>query len=502
MKNRSGEVELKQKLRSRKWRLSNLYYITDKEGKKVRFEPNWAQLDFLENCHNLNLILKVRQLGFTTLSCIIALDLALFNSNIRAGIICHSLDDANKIFRDKVKFAYDNLPGFIKKARKASTDRAGELVFNNNSSINVSTSFRGGTLQFLHISEFGKICARYPDKAKEIVTGALNALATGQTVCIESTAEGRSGYFFDYCERSQEHQRLGKPLTKMDYKFFFYTWWKHPQYRLDNSDHIDIDDKMEEYFHQLEAEHGITLDHAQKVWYMKKREDNKDEMLREYPSTPDEAFEQVIEGAYYGQPMADAEKQGRVTLVPYEPNLPVHTAWDLGLDDATAIWFFQVEHTGAYRILRYYENSGEDLRFYVDRLHEFGYTYGTHYLPHDVEVRSIETKNSRRDSLESHGMKNIETIPSYPGALADGIHAVRQTIPKCYFDEKHTKEGRKHLKNYRKAWDERNGCFKDKPAHDESSHGSDAFRMLSLANVRTGKRYAPRKASNKYRKGR
>ena len=112
--------------------------------------------------HECSLILKARQLGFTTFIQLFMLDACLFNSNIRAGTIAHRLDDARVIFRDKVKFPYDNLPDMLKAARPIIRDSADELVFANNSSIRVSTSMRSGTLQYLHISEYGQLCAAFP----------------------------------------------------------------------------------------------------------------------------------------------------------------------------------------------------------------------------------------------------------------------------------------------------------------------------------------------------
>jgi hypothetical protein len=189
-------------LADRFWRLDNLYAIQTKEGKKAPFRLNWAQTELLHDLHECSLILKARQLGFTTFIQIFMLDACLFNSNIRAGTIAHRLDDARVIFRDKVKFTYDNLSNVLKAARPIIRDSADELVFANNSSIRVSTSMRSGTLQYLHISEYGQLCSRYPEKAREIRTGALNTVQAGQVIFIESTAEGREGHFYDQALRS------------------------------------------------------------------------------------------------------------------------------------------------------------------------------------------------------------------------------------------------------------------------------------------------------------
>jgi hypothetical protein len=137
----------------------------------VKFEPNTAQLQFLDDLHALNIILKARQLGFTTLCCLIYLDACVFTPHTRAGVIAHKLEDAKVIFRDKIKYPYSKLDEGIRAACVATQDSADTLSFGNNSSIRVATSMRSGTLQYLHVSEFGKICAQAPDKAREIVTG-------------------------------------------------------------------------------------------------------------------------------------------------------------------------------------------------------------------------------------------------------------------------------------------------------------------------------------------
>jgi len=215
------------------WRLSNLYFVIDKHGSKVRFTPNWAQQELLKNLWFCSVILKSRQVGVSTLICLLFLDRCLFNSNLAAGIICHTREDSEHLFK-RIKFAYDCLPESIKSARPATIDSARELVFNNGSSLRVGTSMRGSTLQYLHISEFGKICAKFPDKANEIITGSLNTIAPGQYVFIESTAEGREGHFYEMCKQAKALADQEKELSKLDFKFHFFPWWREPEYRIGN----------------------------------------------------------------------------------------------------------------------------------------------------------------------------------------------------------------------------------------------------------------------------
>lgn len=487
---------------NRWWRLCNLYHIQlkepNEEGKLViRFRPNWAQRMLYKGLWFCNLILKARQLGVTTFICIYFLDQCLNNPNTHAGIIAHNREDAEDFFHNKVKFALDNLPPEIAPMYPSVMDSARQLRFANGSSIKVGTSMRSGTLHYLHVSEFGKICAKYPDKAREIVTGSLNTVQAGQSVFIESTAEGRHGYFFDYCKRARDKEQLGARLTELDFRFFFFPWWKHPDYVLD-PEGVTITREDEEYFQGLEMSEGIVLSHEQKAWYVKKRDTQEEDMLREYPSTPDEAFQASIQGAYYAKQMAKVRKDKRIRTVPYEPTVPVNVAWDLGIDDEMVLWFHQrvgIEN----RLIDFYQHNGEGLAHYVKVMQEKGYIYGEHYLPHDAEVRELGSGKSRVETLESMGVRRI-TVIANDISVADGIEAVRNFLNSCWFDEVNCAQGIAALDAYQKEWDDRHGTFKTQPLHNWASHAADAFRMLAIG-------FSPRpvvqgKKSNRRRDGR
>jgi hypothetical protein len=441
---------------------------------------NWAQEALFNEMSFQNVILKARQLGFTTFIQIFMLDACLFNSNIRAGTIAHKLDDAKTIFRDKVKYPYDELPEAIKAARPVIRDSADELMFSNNSSIRVGTSLRSGTLQYLHVSEYGKLCAKYPDKAREVRTGALNTIQSGQVVFIESTAEGQEGHFFELSEAARAKERRGVPLTPLDFKFHFFPWWKSPDYELDPQG-VEITDANDRYFTKLTSEHGIHLSDRQKAWYVKKAETQQEDMQREYPSTPGEAFEASVEGAYYGAEIAKAEQQARIGRFPAIVGHPVNTAWDIGVGDYTVIWFFQII-AGRFRMVGYFQNSGEGMPFYLDEMErmarERGWDLrgGQHCLPHDGGVTEWGTGRTREEQMRAKRLKVI-VVPKL--GLADGINAVRTILPLCDFDAGPTADGLKALKNYRKEWDEERSVWREHPRHDWASHGADGFRTMA-----------------------
>ena len=189
------------------------------------------------------------------------------------------------------------------------------------------------------------------------------------------------------------------------------------------------------------------------------------------------SFTAAIIGAYYGKLLSDADDSGRVTRVPYDPAYPVYTAWDLGINDSTAIWFAQVFRGGSVNVIDYYESSGVGLDHYADVLNRKEYTYGEHLAPHDIEVRELGSGKSRLETAYSLGVR-FRVIPKMK--VADGINAARMLIPKCYFDRDKCGEGLEMLRQYRQDWDEKRKIFRDHPRHDYTSHAADAFRYLAV----------------------
>lgn len=492
------DVAVVDQFADKNWRLANLYYIENKAGEKVRFVPNEAQAHFFQHMWYLNVNLKARQLGFTTAWCIYILDECLFYPNQTAGVIAHTLDDAKKIFRNKIEYPYRNLPADLQAAIPAANDTAQELVFTHNSedgslsrsSISVGTSMRSGTLQYLLVSEFGKICAKYPEKAEEIVTGSLNTVASGNYITIESTAEGTDGHFFDTCKKAQDLSLLvgagTKKLTQLDFKFHFYGWYWDPEYVLSAEDtrQVVIDEKAAKYFVELEINHGIYLTPQQKAWYVKKKESQGDLMLREYPSTWKEAFQKSITGAYFSEQFLKARKEGRITRVPHQDGIGVDTWWDLGIADHTSIWFTQ-DIGREIRVIDYYENTDVGLKHYIEYLHrmrdERGYIFRHHVAPHDIEVRELTTGVSRLATAKKMGIRfqvGAQTL------IEDQIQEARDVFSLCWFDEERTAEGLKGLENYRKEWSERLGKYLDKPLHNWASHPTSAFMLMATMRQR------------------
>lgn len=197
----------------------------------------------------------------------------------------------------------------------------------------------------------------------------------------------------------------------------------------------------------------------------------------EYAQEFECSFEAAVKGAYYSAELEQARAGGRVRTVPIDQILPVHTAWDLGVGDSTAIWFVQALRGGEIRIVDYYEATGEGLPHYAAVLAERRYVYGDHYAPHDIKVKELGSGKSRLEIAASLGIK-FRVVQDHK--IDDGIHAVRMLLPRCWFDETRCKPGLEALQHYRKDYNQRLGEFKASPVHDWASHGADAFRYLAM----------------------
>lgn len=285
-----GIESLEPRMADRIWRLNNIYTVVDENGQLVKFKLRPAQEELLKNLHYRNIILKARQLGFTTFICIFLLDFALFNSNKQVGIVAQTDDAAKVIFR-KVKVAWENLNPGLKAFLKISTvgDSKTEYEFSNGSIMRIATSIRSATCQALLVTEFGKICARFDGKAEEIITGTLPAVPANGLVFIESTAEGEIGSYYDMVQEAIRLKAEMRPLTMKDYKYFFFAWFQNPA-NVIAGPALPIDEKLLEYFKKIEEVTGITLTQAQKNWYWLELKTQKNKMTREHPSTADEAF--------------------------------------------------------------------------------------------------------------------------------------------------------------------------------------------------------------------
>jgi phage terminase large subunit len=215
---------------------------------------------------------------------------------------------------------------------------------------------------------------------------------------------------------------------------------------------------------------GAELLAQERAEYIRERGEEDGEALFNQEYHVD--FDAALVGSYYGRWMAKADQEGRIGTYPHQGG-PVWTAWDLGMSDSTAIWFFERAGSG-WRVIDYLEANGQGLEFYADHLKDRGYRYEGHILPHDAEVRELGTGKSRRETLQSLGLAGIVIAAKL--SVADGIQAVRQLLPTCAFNVAKCERGLDALRQYRRIWNEKLKMFNDSPSHDWTSHASDSFR--------------------------
>lgn len=193
----------------------------------------------------------------------------------------------------------------------------------------------------------------------------------------------------------------------------------------------------------------------------------------------------VASGSVFGKQLAQAREDGRIGSVPYDDALGCYTAWDLGIGDATAIWFFQVTTGGEIHFIDHYESSGEDLGHYISVIQNKPYQYNKHFLPHDANARELQTNMTRADFFRNRGINNVEVLRPTKFTLGtDDISLVaRPKFSKCWFDEEKCRRGLECLRAYHYEYDDKNKLLKDKPCHDWSSHSSSAFIYAMMAET-------------------
>ena len=458
---------------------------------ELPFKPNDAQKRFMDRLWYRNIILKARQLGFTTLICVLWLDQALFNANQNCGIIAQDLPTVFSIFKDKIKFAYDNLPEQIRARFRLKTCNKSEMEFGHNgSSIRVATSFRSGTMHRLLISEFGKICATDPLKDDEVITGSIPTVPTNGVLVIESTAEGRNGSFYDMVQTAQTNYLTRKVLTSKDYRFHFYAWWQEPKYRMDASS-VYITESDHDYFDEVEQtvyqKMGvrIRLDPDQRAWYVITRDNDlkgdQSKIWQEYPSFPDEAFQVAKDGNYYAKDMIALRKRGGICAVEVL-NLPTSTWWDIGNSDGCAVWFHQIMNQQD-RFIDYYEAHGMDLRHYAAEIQRRNYLYHTHFLPHDAAHKRLGDFNKSvleqlEELLPGHNFVIVPRVTQ----LITGIQSTRKHLKNAWFDKERCALGIQRIEGYQKKFSKADKRFIDQPNKANGcSEGADALRQWSQA---------------------
>lgn len=253
---------------------------------------------------------------------------------------------------------------------------------------------------------------------------------------------------------------IGTPKGDNHFKEFYY------------QEHLKSEDARKNWFSKMfkASETGVLPPEELRIC---KESMSEEAYAQEYECD----FESSLVGAYYGKQMEQAQKDGRITKVPYDPSRTVNTYWDLGMDDHTTLWFIQ-KIGRSFDVIDYYSNNNQALDHYVDVINKKEYSYNLHWLPHDGNVRELISGIRRVDALKDLGLR-VRTAPKPHNKMA-AIDKCRFILRKCRFDEINCREGLKALKNFQKRWDATKKVYEKNPLRNWAIHGADGFQTFAL----------------------
>lgn len=461
------------------WRLNNLYRIVDKFGHEVPFVPTQEQAAIIHAVYVLgqkrHAILKARQMGFSTLIELMALDAAYFGENVQVAIVDRTQPDAELKLDTKVRFAYERL-GPLQDRLKVDND--GEMSWDNGSTIIAGKNARGSTLQFLHVSEWGPIAHEDPKRSAEIKTGALVAAEQG-IIIVETTFKGgKGGHLYELLKRSMETPEAYR--TAKDFRFWFFPWYLDASYTLEG-DESAIPKEVRRYLNEKEEELGFRFTPGQRLWYAKTAAEQGIFMFREYPTTPDEAFQAPVEGAIYGAIISQIRAAGQIRDFLWDQSFPVFAAWDIGWDDETAIWLFQLVNREVHWIWctrQQHHTAAQMMKLVADT----NIPVAKHFLPWDASSTASSVGVTYRSEVEKAGAQSIEVLPPTREEWAS-INATRDVLKRSYIHRTNCAAGVESLEAYHVKE------TTQQPVHDWSSHASRAMEYgvtaIVLGKVKT-----------------
>lgn len=477
-----------QRLKDKDWRIDHLYKIRNKSGSLVQFKKNRAQSHYSKNCHTRNLILKSRQLGFTTFESIDSLDDVLFTPNIDALMIAHNLDAGESIFDKKIKLAWEKVPPELQSLYDVDSKTSKTLKFDFGvkgfSSIAVDTSGRSGTFRRVHITELAELAKKYPKKVPDILEGTVPAVPIDGRIDIECTSQGAGGDFNEMYMDALDFVRSNPNaiLSPYQWKPHFYNWTWDDEEMAKIKEVIPFS-SMEQgsKFEDYARKHSLTqlqITYYYNKWMSLNKKWNA--LKREYPTTPEEAFEAVSEGTWFGEQIGFMEANQQIGVYPWDRSLKVHTVWDLGVGKNLKVGFFQRDKgSGVVKMIDHEEGSAsEGMPEMIHKINKKPYIYGKHFGPHDMAAVEIGTGKTRIESARTLGTV-FTLVPQQ--SVEDGINGVSLWLNRLYVNKETCKKWIKSMKSYSREWDEKRGMYKNEPLHDWASHDADMSRYASLS---------------------
>ena len=469
------------------WRLRNLYHIKQaSDGRIIKFAPRPEQqrvydMLFKEGVKRL-IILKARRLGMSTALDVLLTDQMLWNAGTQCSLVDQTAADAERKLATIAKVALDNLPPValqcIEKVRDSGSILEVSVAGEAASSFFAGLRARGGTNNWLHLSEWGVIQADDPRRSEEILTGAIPSAEHGRIIVETTWKGGRGGHLWDIVKGALETPEAAK--TDKDWRVVFFPWWKDPTYVVEG-DVATISPAISQYLDQMQSQTGHTFSDQQRLWYDRQSRDLGLFIFREFPTTLDECFKSPVEGALYAGELDKLRASGAISAFKTDNSTLVHTAWDLGSPVNTVVWYFQVIGGNEIRVI----DCDMDLDMTpvqrVGHMLAKGYSYGAHFLPHDAAATRTSGKADAQVYTEA-GLANVRVLPRTHDIWI-GINACLQMFPRFSFRLPACERGLDALANYAYKRSSATGIVVNEPVHNWASHAADALRMIAEAEM-------------------
>lgn len=464
------------------WRLRNLYECRQEgKGGGVVFVPRPEQemifKHLIEQPTVPAYIIKSRRLGLSTGICTFQADRAVFESGWRGVLIDQKQEDATKKMVEIVRFAVDSLdPALLRQIQFDKRNdselrlRIADEKESEDSVIFATTGHRGGDCSMLHVSEWGPIAAEDVTRSNEIRSGAFPAARLGRRV-VETTWKGGKG---------GDLWELIKPILEKDPNsegvVYFFPWHDDPEaVKLTG----EITKETEDYFMDLASKlGGKNFSPEQKKWWTSKKLEQGIFMSREYPSTLEEAFRSPVEGAILAPFIDAARNEGRIIPFPWDRSAPVHTFWDIGSPKNTRCTYIQFVGRELHAIDHDFDiNLGPTAR--VAHMKSKGYSFGTHYLPHDADAEEKSGANFKKQ-LADAGLENLRVIPRCH-EIWPGINKLTEILPRMVFHATACEKLVESAEQYCVKKSTADGFLTNTIVQNWACHSVDTLRMLAEA---------------------
>ena len=470
------------------WRLRSLYHIKDAaDGRVIPFTPRPEQqrvydMIFKQGVRRL-IILKARRLGMSTALDILLTDQMLWNAGTQCSLVDQTASDAERKLATIAKVALDNLPPAalecIERVRDSGSILEVSVAGKAASSFFAGLRARGGTNNWLHLSEWGVIQADDPKRSEEILTGAIPSAEHGRIIVETTWKGGRGGHLWDIVKGAMETPEEQK--TDKDWRVVFFPWWTDPTYTV-AGDVATVTKATNEYLDGMQTETGHTFTAGQRIWYDRQTRDLGMFIFREFPTTVDECFKCPVEGAIYAPELDKLRSSGAIAPMKVDNSYPVHTSWDIGCPVNTVTWYWQLAAGNEIRVI----DVDLDLEMTpvqrVAHMMAKGYNYGNHYLPHDASAQKNTSGRSDEAELRAAGLNNTRIVPRTHDVWI-GINRLQQMLPRFSFRLPNCEAGVTALSNYAYRRASSTGITVHEPVHNWASHAADALRMLAEAEA-------------------